>query len=103
MSLIFEGRLSTFQPVTFLDRSGITQIRPLLYTPEYRVKGLARQMELPIVTSTCPKDTDSKRREIQQLVADLQKQYPELKKKAFGAIQRLPLAGWEKQEGRRDG
>ena len=31
MSLIFEGRLSCFQPVTYLDRTGITQIRPLLY------------------------------------------------------------------------
>ena len=102
MSLFFEGRLSTFQPVTFLDRSGITQIRPLLYTPEYRIRNLAQQLELPVVASTCPRDTDSKRREIQQLVADLQKQYPELKKKAFGAIQRLPLPGWEKQAGRRD-
>ncbi len=102
MSLIFEGRLSTFQPVTFLDRSGITQIRPLLYTPEYRIRSLAQQLEVPVVTSTCPKDSDSKRREIQNLVTDLQKQYPELKKKAFGAIQRLPLPGWEKQEGRRD-
>lgn len=102
MSLFFEGRLSTFQPVTDLDRSGIIQIRPLLYVPESRIKGLASQMDLPIVRSTCPKDTDSKRREIQRLVADLQKQYPELKKKAFGAIQRMPLPGWEKAEGRRD-
>ena len=102
MSLIFEGRLSTFQPVTFLDRSGVTQIRPLLYAPESRIKGLVKTMELPVVKSTCPMDTDSKRREIQQLVADLQKQYPEVKKKAFGAIQRLPLPGWEKAEGRRD-
>lgn len=98
MSLIFEGRLSTFQPVTFLDRSGVTQIRPLLYAPEARIRGLAKTMELPVVTSTCPMDTDSKRREIQQLVTDLQKQYPEVKKKAFGAIQRLPLPGWERED-----
>ena len=34
MNLIFEGRLSCFQPVTFLDRTGVTQIRPLLYIKE---------------------------------------------------------------------
>ena len=28
LSLIFEGRLSCFQPVTWLDRTEITQIRP---------------------------------------------------------------------------
>ena len=31
LSLFYEGRLSCFQPVTYLDRTGITQIRPLLY------------------------------------------------------------------------
>lgn len=30
MSLLFEGRLSCFEPVTYLDRTGITQIRPML-------------------------------------------------------------------------
>ena len=34
MSLIFEGRLSCFQPVTYLSRTDITQIRPLLYCGE---------------------------------------------------------------------
>ena len=33
MNLLFEGRIGCFQPVTYLDRSGITQIRPLLYCP----------------------------------------------------------------------
>ena len=31
MSLIFEGRIHTFSPVTFLDRSGLTLIRPLMF------------------------------------------------------------------------
>ena len=34
MSLIFEGRISCFQPVTYLDRTGVTQIRPMLYLSE---------------------------------------------------------------------
>ena len=31
MSFLFEGRIHTFAPVTYLDRSGITVIRPLLF------------------------------------------------------------------------
>ena len=34
MSLLFEGRISCFQPVTNLDRTGIFQIRPMLYLHE---------------------------------------------------------------------
>ena len=97
MSLIFEGRLSCFRPVTYLDRSGMTQIRPLLYAGEDTVVELVKSMELPVVRSTCPMDTDSKRREIQQLVKTLEATYPELKAKIFGAMQRLPLPGWERK------
>ena len=34
LSLLFEGRISCFRPVTYLDRSGVTQIRPLIYAGE---------------------------------------------------------------------
>lgn len=94
MSLVYEGRLSCFQPVTYLDRSGVTQIRPLLYVPERDVIGLANRLALPVVKSTCPKDTDSKRREIQALVQELSRRYPDFKERAFHAMQRLPLPGW---------
>ena len=30
MSLLFEGRIGCFEPVTYLDRTGVTQIRPML-------------------------------------------------------------------------
>ena len=49
MSLIFEGRLSCFQPVTYLDRTGITQIRPLLYCGETLIRHTAQRRALPVV------------------------------------------------------
>ena len=33
MSLLFEGRLHTFHPVTYLTKQQITQIRPMVYLP----------------------------------------------------------------------
>lgn len=98
MSLVFEGRLSCFRPVTYLDRSGITQLRPMLYAEERRIAELAASLSLPVVRATCPMDTDSKRREIQRLVSNLEQTYPDLKEKIFGAMQRLPLPGWERKE-----
>lgn len=94
MSLLFEGRLSCFQPVTYLDRSGVTQIRPLIYAGEQRIANLAAALELPIVENPCPQDKTSKRYEIKQLLKSMCGEYPDIKTKVFGAMQRLPLPGW---------
>lgn len=95
MSLFYEGRLSCFQPVTNLDRTGIVQIRPMLYIHEKTVDNFARQMALPVVENRCPVDRQTKRQEIKDLVFELSQRYPELKERIFGAMQRYPLAMWE--------
>ena len=94
MSLVFEGRLNCFKPVTYMSRADVTQIRPLLYIGEQRSANLAGQLELPVVKSTCPMDHTSKRQEIKDLLTTLSAQYPDIRSKVFGAMQRLPLDGW---------
>ena len=94
MSLIFEGRLSCFQPVTYLDRTGVTQIRPMLYLSEKTVEHFAQRMHLPVVRNTCPADKHTKRQEIKDLIYNLSATYPDLKSRIFGAMQRLPLPEW---------
>jgi len=37
MSMVFEGRFSTFAPTAFMDRTKVTLIRPLIYIEEYEV------------------------------------------------------------------
>ena len=97
MNLIYEGRIGCFQPVTDLDRTGIIQIRPMLYIHEKTVEAFAQRMNLPIVKNRCPVDKRTKREEIKQLVYELSAKYPDLKERIFGAMQRLPLAEWEPQ------
>ena len=101
MSLIFEGRLSCFQPVTYLDRTGITQIRPLLYCGENLIRHTAQRLALPVVKNRCPADGNTKRQEVKELIRTLGQQYPNLKNRVFGAMQRLPLPGWAPVERRR--
>ena len=101
LSLFYEGRLSCFQPVTELTRTGITQIRPLLYCGEGMVRGCARRLELPVVHNACPADGYTKRQEVKELVAELEHRYPGLKERVFGSMQRLPLPEWEPVEHRR--
>ena len=94
MSLLYEGRISCFEPVTYLSRTGITQIRPMLYVGEQAITHFAEKYELPVVHNVCPADKHTKRQEVKELIVSLQAQYPDLKSKIFGAMQRQPLPKW---------
>lgn len=95
MSLLFEGRISCFQPVTYLERTGIVQIRPMLYLHEKTIGHFASRMALPVLESRCPADKRTKREEVKKLIYDLSATYPDLKERIFGAMQRYPLPAWE--------
>ncbi len=95
MSLLLEGRISCFKPVTYMSRMDVWQIRPLLYAGEDRIAAAAAALGLPVVENPCPEDKASKRYEIKRLLADLSADYPDLRSKVFGAMQRYPLEGWE--------
>ena len=97
MNLIYEGRIGCFQPVTNLDRTGIIQIRPMLYISEKSADNFAKRMELPVIENRCPADKHTKREEVKELVYELSGKYPQFKDRVFGAMQRLPLAEWEPQ------
>ena len=94
LSLVYEGRLSCFQPVTWLDRTGITQIRPLLYCGETLIRNTAKRLDLPVVYNPCPADGNTRRQEMKELIYELNGRYPGLKDRVFGAMQRLPLPEW---------
>ncbi len=94
MNLLFEGRIGCFQPVTYLNRTGVTQIRPLLYCREDDIRRAAERLHLPVVHNPCPADGSSRRQEVKELIGQLEKTYPDLKQKLFGSIQRYPLYGW---------
>ena len=98
MNLLFEGRIGCFQPVTYLDRTGITQIRPLLYCREEEIRRVARRLELPVVENPCPANGHSRRQEVKELIAGLEGRYPDIKQKLFGSLQRYPLYGWNLHE-----
>ena len=97
MNLLFEGRIGCFQPVTNLDRTGIIQIRPMLYIHERTVDNFATRKGLPVIENRCPVDKSTKREEVKQLVFTLSQTYPDLKERIFGAMQRLPLPEWGPQ------
>jgi len=95
LSLFYEGRLSCFLPVTYLDRTDLYVIRPMLYMTEREVINFANRQQLPICKSGCPVDKETKREDIKALIRTLEHDYHDLRQHIFGAMQRLPLNGWE--------
>jgi tRNA(Ile)-lysidine synthase TilS/MesJ len=94
LNLFFEGRIGCFQPVTYLSRRDITLIRPMVYMPEKDVRYFASHADLPVVKSTCPADGNTQRAEMQKLLAGLERTYPGLRYRIFGAIQRGEIDGF---------
>ena len=78
MNLLSTGQLSTFRPKTFLDRTNITVIRPLVYVRESEVEKFARRQGFKILKSPCPFDGTTNRQRVKELIRDLEKDFPDL-------------------------
>ena len=96
MSQIYEGRISCFSPVTYMDRKKLWQIRPLLYVDERMIKGIVKRLGLPVVKNTCPANGNTKRQEMKEFIDKMNRIYPGYSTKIFNSMQRLPLIGWKK-------
>ena len=77
LSLMYEGRINCFSPVTYLDRTDVYQIRPMVYVRERDIRGAVRNAEIPVVKSKCPVDGVTKRQDMKEFIQRLEKeQYP---------------------------
>ena len=95
MSLVFEGRIHTFNPVTYLDRMDLTVIRPLIYMNEADVVGFVNKFQIPVVKSPCPADGNTRREYIKNVLKNLNQDTPGVKARMFTAIQN-ELTDWKK-------
>jgi tRNA(Ile)-lysidine synthase TilS/MesJ len=86
MSVIFEGRMHTFHPVTHLEKTNITQIRPLVYLSEKQIIHLERKLTLPVVKSPCPANGETRRAEMKQLLDELCRRYPNARDQMLSAL-----------------
>ena len=98
MSLIFEGRLHTFHPVTQLSRSAITVIRPMVYLPERHVKHMVKTLSLPVVHNPCPANGHTKRQEMKELLTTLSRTYPDIRERMLHALKNHAQYGlWDQR------
>ena len=94
LSLFYEGRINTFQPVTELSRSQMSVIRPMIYVPENEIVDFSNRMHLPITKNLCPADGRTRRGDMEDLLKQLKKVDHEIPTRIFSAIQGSDLPGW---------
>ena len=94
MNLFNNGDISCFSPVTYLSRKNIHVIRPLIYCKESNISNFIFSHSLPVVKSLCPADKRTQREATKKLLANLENDYPNLKKNIFTAIKKANLKGW---------
>lgn len=84
LSLIYEGRLSTFLPKLYMDRTQMTVIRPLILTDEKLIVSASK--DLPITKSNCPADKHTKREYVKEILKNIQEETPFAKDRIFTAL-----------------
>ncbi|MCD8390461.1 MAG: tRNA 2-thiocytidine biosynthesis TtcA family protein [Firmicutes bacterium] len=95
LSLFYEGRLNCFSPVTYLSRSDLYQIRPMIYAEERLIRGAVKNNSLPVVSNPCPADGETKREDMKRLIKTLEGGMQKgLKTRLFTAI-RQGLPDWK--------
>ena len=94
MSLIYEGHFYSFPPITHLDRTNLTVIRPMMHVSEADVKGFCRKYQLPVVKSPCPADGYTKRQYVKDLLRKLNLENPGVKERMFSAIINGNISDW---------
>lgn len=97
MSMIYEGRLHSFSPVTYLDRMELWVIRPMIYVTEADVIGFKNKYTLPVVKNSCPADGNTRREYIKQLISSINKETPGIKNRIFTAMVSDNISGWGKE------
>ncbi len=103
MNLLSGATLDCFSPKSYLDRSKITLIRPLVFAQEHEIAAYVRREQLPIVPSRCPVDGDTHRQRTKELIASLSQDYGDVSEKIVTALQKAGIGGWrsiEKSDGR---
>ncbi|HWP97857.1 MAG TPA: ATP-binding protein [Syntrophomonadaceae bacterium] len=89
MSILFEGRYRLFKPLTYLDRSGITLIRPLIYVQEREIRSFIQSRNLEPVVNRCPADNKTRRSEVSRLLDIMEEQQPGIRRQFLAAIENV--------------
>lgn len=86
MSLMYEGHYYCFPPVTKLDKTRLTLIRPMFYVSEREIKGYTHKLDFPVIKNLCPADGKTKRETVKEYIKESEKLFPGIRKNLMSAL-----------------
>ena len=86
LSMLYENRLSIFKPSSYLDRTDITIIRPMISLFEYQLIDYHKSNSLPLINNPCPADKNTKRESVKKHLKQVNTIFPNSKKSIYEAI-----------------
>ena len=89
LSMVFEGRIDCFQPKTFLERAGLSVIRPLVYVLEESIITASRELGLPVLKSSCPAAGKTRRQDAKQMITTVSRDFPGTRSKLRACLESL--------------
>lgn len=95
LNMLYAGNLSTFSPVSYMDRSNITLIRPLVFASEKEIKKFIKRNNIKVMNKNCPMDGVSKREYMKNLLYKLTVEIPNVRANLMGSIKRAEINGWK--------
>lgn len=98
MNVIYAGNISTFSPVSYMDKSGMTLIRPLIYVPEKLTKRFIKKSNIAVMPKICPMDGTSNREYALKVLRQLEIHNKQARANIVGAIKRAKLSGWKESK-----
>ena len=97
LNFLYAGNLSTFAPISYMDRSKITLVRPLIDTPENEIKKFIKRNEVEVMPKVCSMDGVSKREDMKNMILEWEKKIPTIRANMVGAIKRAHINGWKEE------
>ncbi|MCX5696657.1 MAG: tRNA 2-thiocytidine(32) synthetase TtcA [Candidatus Omnitrophica bacterium] len=89
LNLFFHGEISAMAPKQLLFGGKIVIIRPLAYTEEDMIVRFVKEADFPHHKCVCPNSITSRRTKMTEILKDLEKSCPEVKKNIFRSLQRI--------------
>mgnify|MGYP005778339247 FL=1 len=93
--MLYAGNLNTFAPISYMDRSKVTLIRPLIYAPEKEIRKFIKRQGIEVMPKNCPMDGISKREDMKEKLYQLSLEIPNVRANLMGAIKRANINGWK--------
>lgn len=94
LSLMYEGRFSSFWPVTHLENMDLALIRPMLYVPLTEVVGFQHKYHLPVSKNPCPFEKETQRAYARELLRNMNHHAPGVKKRMMTALMDGTIPQW---------